>query len=64
MNENRKSLRGMSKRDMKKMCEELKTIGTKYKIEESEKAILNHIMYCVQMGWEQINVSENNLIQM
>jgi len=64
MNENKKSLQGMSKSAMKKMCEDLKSIGTKYEVNDSEKAILNNIMFCIQIGWEQINVNENNLIQM
>jgi len=63
-NTQRKSLQGMSKRDMKKLCEELKGIGAKYKVEDAEKTVLNNIMFCVQIGWEQINVNENNLIQL
>jgi len=61
---NRKSLKGMSRRDMKKMCEGLKAIGTKYKITDEEKIVLNDIMYCLQIGWEQINVVEDSIIQM
>jgi len=64
MNENRKSLQGMSKSAMKKLCEDLRTIGTKYKVDDSEKIILNDIMFCIQIGWEQINIKHNNLIQM
>jgi hypothetical protein len=62
--ENRKSLGRMSKRDMKKMCEDLKAIGTKYKVDENEKIILNDILFCLQKGWEQIHDKEENVIQM
>ena len=61
---NRKSLQGMSKSAMKKMCEDLKSIGTKYKVADTEKAVLNSILFCIQIAWEQINANENNLIQM
>jgi hypothetical protein len=60
----RKSLRYMSKRDMKKMCEGLKTIGIKYKIDDTEKNVMNDIMYCIQIGWEQINGRNDDLIQL
>jgi len=54
----------MSKRDMKKLCEELKSIGTKYTVDDSEKTTLNSIMYCIQIGWEQINGKGDNFIQL
>ena len=64
MNENRKSLKGMPKKDMKKLCENLKLIGTKYKIEPLEKVVLNEILYCTQAGCEQLNGNGEVYIQM
>lgn len=60
----RKSLQGMRRMDMKKMCEALKTIGTKHKVDDNEKTILNNVMFCLQTTWTDINNSEDNLIQL
>jgi len=60
---NRKSLQGMSKSAMKKLCEDLKTIGTKYKVDDSEKIILNGILFCIQNDWAILNQREDNMIQ-
>jgi len=59
----KKSLKGMSRRDMKKLCEGLKQIATNYKVTDEEKVVLNDILFCIQMGWETINVGEEKIIQ-
>ena len=53
----------MSRRDMKKLCEGLKQIATNYKVTDEEKVVLNDILFCIQMGWETINVGEEKIIQ-
>jgi len=59
----RKTISIMQKREIIKMCEDLKAIGKKYKIDEAEKTTLNNVMYCLQKTWEQLN-EDNNIIQM
>lgn len=60
----RKSLQGMRRMDMKKMCEALKTLGTKHKIDDNEKIILNNVLFCLQTTWIDINDNEEKLIQL
>ena len=60
---NNKTIHNMPKKDVKKMCEELKTIGVNYKVTDSEKSTLNSIMFCLQMTWNEIHGNEN-IIQM
>jgi len=60
----RKTLRYVSKRDMKKLCEELKIIGTKYKIKDNEKNTVNDVLYLIQTGWTLLNVNDEIIIQM
>ena len=62
--ENKKSLKGMQKQEMKSLCEDLKTIGKKYNVTDTEKIVLNNIMFCMQIGWEQINSVKKSFIQL
>jgi len=60
----RNTLQGMSKRDMKRMCEALKSFGVKYKADANEKIIINNFLSCTQNDWAKINDVDNNLIQL
>ena len=60
---NRKTIKNLPKKDVRKMCEDLKAIGEKYKVTDTEKPVLNGIMFCLQMTWNEIHGDEN-IIQM
>jgi uncharacterized protein YtpQ (UPF0354 family) len=60
----RKTMKYISKRDMKKLCENLKTIGAKYKVDDTEKECINDILYIVQTGWTLLNANDEVIIQM
>ncbi|MCL2627481.1 MAG: hypothetical protein FWD44_02115 [Oscillospiraceae bacterium] len=58
---NKKTIKQMPKKDVRKMCEDLKAIGEKYKIAEAEKIVFNSIMSCLQLTWNEIHGDENIL---
>jgi len=58
----KKTLKTMTKSAVEKMCKEIKEVGLKHDFDEAEKKLFNEAMYCLQMGWKQINSAEEDKI--